>query len=85
MKATKRQKYWLDIIYSKGALIKCYNNSRGIESYAIFNSSQEISKKMIKKLFEKNFLIPQEDGMFGDSQTYKAININALKKSLQKS
>ncbi len=52
-----------------------YYNSRGGCVYAILNSSACIDKNMAERLLRKGALIPQFDGMFGDSQTYKALEL----------
>lgn len=74
MKITKKQQYYLEIITKCGGVFK-YFNQLGTASYQILNSSQEIDKKMVERLLKKGALIPQNDGMLGESQTYKAINL----------
>lgn len=53
-----------------------YYNQLGNEDYIVVNTGRRISKKMVTNLITKSLLIPCNDGLFGDSQMFKAIQEN---------
>lgn len=71
MKITKHQKYWLNKISKNGGLIKYYNLQDNMD-FEVMQSKEKIRKTMALKLIDKGMLIPAGDGLFGDTQTYKA-------------
>jgi hypothetical protein len=72
---TKTQIAALDLISTHGGLIKTYNNEKGEDYYALVSSTKTINKRIVKSLFNFKKLVPVGDGLFGDSQTYKALEV----------
>lgn len=73
-KISKAQAKVLERISSQGPVIKTYNNETGEDYYSLANSARSVDKRVIKSLFAMNKLLPCNDGLFGDSQTYVGAN-----------
>lgn len=71
MKLTKRQEYWLEIIRKQGGIYKAYD-AGGLTKFKILNQEKQASQGPMERLFRSGVLIPSADGLFGDSQVYKA-------------
>lgn len=69
MKITKRQKYWLEIIKKQNGVYKFYD-SNGAAQFKIINTEKQPSNGLMERLFSQGLLMPNGDGIFGDSQTY---------------
>lgn len=75
MKVTKRQRYWLEIIKKQNGAYKFYNQN-GVAQFKIIDTEKQPSNGLMERLFSYGLLAPAGDGMFGDSQTYKATEAN---------
>lgn len=74
MKITKRQREWLLMISCYGGVVKSYGPN-GVNSLTLLNTGKKISNRMFTNLLMKGAIEPTGDGFFGDSQTYKALEV----------
>lgn len=72
MKITKRQKYWLGIIKKQKGVYKYYTPN-GAAQFKIIDMEKQPSGGLMEGLFKRGLLVASDDGLFGDSQTYKAM------------
>lgn len=67
-----RQQRWLEIIKKSGVILKHYN-SAGKDCYCIATTGKKVPEKIFNKLINSSYLVAQNDGFFGDSQTFRAV------------
>ncbi len=82
MKITQYENLHLRRIIKCGGVFKYYNSLGNADFQYLRPLFPKISRRIVDRLLKKGLLVPQYDGLFGDSQVYRVLtDINIINSS----